>query len=448
MVHRFARAVKIMARFQPPKGMADIGPEEMAQRRWIYDRVRKVSEAWGFREVDPSYAENFETLARKAGADIDKELYTFTDKAGRKLGLRFDITLGLARMIASKNFPMPQKFWTIAPMWRYDNPQYGRYRCFWQWNIEVYGSKNSAADAEVIAASAEVCKGLGLADFEVRINSRKIVEGLFESLGIKGKKAEDAMRVVDKIEKLPRPQILAEFKKAGIEKKDAEKTLEMLAQSGSPETVMKKLDAKIRSPIIKAGLEELRGVVEELRSYKDVLKRCVIDLSIVRGLAYYTGVVFEIYDRANEKVGAIAAGGRYDSLCALYGKDVPAVGAAGGIERLLLALEQNKNIKWPRAAPKVFVVAVDDTTRKGARQLALDLRAAGISADFDIMGRKLSAQMEYAAKLGARFAAIVGKRELAARKFNLKDLESGKQEELKAEEIVKRFAEPNTRKTI
>jgi len=420
--------------------MKDIYVEEMALRKWLFSKVREVCDRFGFREAYPVDVENFETLAAKGGEDIDQEIYVFEDKAGRKLGLRFDLTLGLARMIASGKFPYPQKIYCVGQMWRYDAPQFGRYRSFWQWDIEIFGAEDSRADAEVIACSAEILKSLGLRDFVIAINSRKLVEGILAAQGITRKgDVENAMRAVDKMAKLSRKELIEEFDKYGFEKSQAEKVLGALAPSGEPEKILAILETELKdTKQASAGLRELREVVEALRPY-GVLENCKVDLSIVRGLAYYTGVVFEIYDPKNRDIGALAAGGRFDKLLGIYGKAAPSTGAAGGVERLLLALEENNIEPKVKIGPSVFVAAVEDEQRDKAAELARVLRDRGISADVDLAQRKLGAQLEYAAKINASYAIIVGQKELEEKAFTVRDLSSGKQEKLPLDEILARL---------
>lgn len=422
--------------------MKDIDAEEMARRQWVYSKFREICNKFGFREASPVEIENFETLAAKAGADIDQEVYSFTDKGGRKLGLRFDLTLGLTRMIATSSLPMPQKISCIGQMWRYDAPQFGRYRCFWSWDIEVFGSKEIQADAEIIAFTTELTKALGI-DFEIRINSRTLIEGILNYLGIKGKKQlEDAMRTIDKIEKLSRQELYLEFKNNGFEKIQADEILNALSRKGKPEDVLKQIkkdfpkeDARPLEKVA-TGIKELEELINALKGY-GVLNSCTLDLSIVRGLAYYTGIVFEVYDKKNEKLGALAGGGRFDNLVKIYGKDVPATGVAGGIERLLLAIEENKAFPKLDIKPDFYVIAVDKELKAKAQEIAQKLRDAGLSADCDIMSRSLSAQIEYASKMKIPKVLIVGKDEIKENKVTLRDMNSGKQDKISLEKVIK-----------
>ncbi|MCK4926951.1 MAG: histidine--tRNA ligase family protein, partial [Candidatus Aenigmarchaeota archaeon] len=203
-----------MAIYQPPKGMKDIAPEEMERRKWIYSVIRNVLDSYGYTEVAPVELEMWETLAAKAGEENLNEVYDFKDKADRRLALRFDLTCGIARMVANMRLPKPIKMYAIGNAWRYDAPQKGRYRCFTQWDVELFGIDSITADAEMIAVSSEIMKKLGL-DLEVRINDRKLVEHIFAYLKIDKRLYSDVMRTVDKIPKLSKDNILAEFKKAG-----------------------------------------------------------------------------------------------------------------------------------------------------------------------------------------------------------------------------------------
>ena len=173
-----------MPDFQPPKGMKDIMPEEMAKRKEIYSKIRAVLDRWNYTEVEPPALEDLKTLTAKSGEDVKNEIYTLRDKGGRELGLRFDLTVGLARMAATTPVTFPFKAYTISNMWRYDNPQFGRFRSFWQWDVEVFGSKDIKSDAETIALGASILQELGLKNFEIRINDRRLVERIIKNCGV------------------------------------------------------------------------------------------------------------------------------------------------------------------------------------------------------------------------------------------------------------------------
>lgn len=418
-----------MSEFQPPKGMKDIFPEEMEKRKWISAKIRNAVEKFGYREVEPTAIENFSSLAAKSGEDIKNEIYYFKDKKERELGLRFDLTVGISRMVASTEFTLPIKLSCISSMWRYDNPQYGRFRQFYQWDIEIFGSSQLEADAEVIFVSTEVMRNLGLKNIQIRVNDRKLVEGILDYLGITDRQMEGAMRTIDKISKLSKGALYEEFAKFNIEKLQAEEILNALSLKGRPKEVLKFIAEKFpKNEKIDGAIKRLLDMEGLLNAYS--LKNIVYDLSIVRGIAYYTGIVFEGYDSNTMDAGAIFGGGRFDNLTKIYGKDLPAVGVAGGIERLMLALEKNKCFPPFKEKIEYYIAPVNEEMRKEAIKVASLFRKKG-AVEIDLMGRALEKQFRYASKRGIAKVVVVGPSELKKGVVTVKDMKTGKEEKVK-----------------
>lgn len=422
-----------MPLFQPPKGMKDIMPDEMSKRKRMYDKIRKVLDSRGYRELEPSALEDFKTLSAKSGEDIKNEIYCFRDKGGRELGLRFDLTVGLARIAATNPITFPWKVYCISEMWRYDNPQFGRFRSFWQWDIEIFGSNQVTADAEIIAAGVEILKSIGLSDFEVRISDRMIVEGILEFLGVKKAQVEDAMRTIDKAFKLTKKEIIGEFEKNGI--LEGEKILASVARRGKPKKILAGLKKDFPgNEKINVGLSRLEKLFEALEA-SGIYDLCRLDLSVVRGLGYYTGIVFEAVDAKTPELGSLFGGGRYDNLAGIYGRGMPACGVAGGIERTMAALQKRNIFPSKTEGVQYFVAAVNDSVRGEAQKIAQKLLLKGKSAESDIMGKNLRGQFEYADKIGAKKVIIIGPKELAEGKVRVRNLKSGEEVECKLEEI-------------
>ncbi len=422
-------------KYKPPRGMNDIGPEEMRKRKLLYGIMRRILDSYGYEEVEPVHVEMFETLAAKSGEDVKNEIYYFEDKKGRKLGLRFDLSVGITRMVASMvDKPLPIRLYCISNMWRYDAPQRGRRRCFYQWDIEIYGSKSPSADAEVLEVAARVLEELGI-DLVIRISNRKIAEGIIRYLGVdEEEKIEAALRAVDKIRKMGRQKIIREMVEAGIEKVVAEEILNALAREGEPEKVLSEIKREFpveEEETLARGVEELEGLAREL-SVRLPGKRIVFDLSIVRGLGYYTGNVFEAYDPEDEDLGAIIGGGRFDTLGSIYGRDIPAVGLAGGIERLMEVLD--KKGSWPREEERerilVATASTSENVKKKAIELADRLRREGAMVETDVMERKLSQQLRYADKKGFSHVIVIGEKELEEGKARKKNMETGEEVEI------------------
>ncbi len=423
--------------FPLPRGMRDIGVEEMAQRLWINSKIMEIFERYGFQLVEPSPIESLETLEAKCGPTIKDEIYWFEDKAGRKLGLRFDLTVGLARMVASRpDLTLPVKLAAISNMWRYDEPQFGRYRCFYQWDAEIFGSMEAEADAEIVSLSIDILKNVGLKTFEVRISNRKLVEGFLNSLDIKREKEVEAtLRIIDKYKKISKEDFVKELDKNGLNQKQIEKILDFISISSEPEKALLNLyEYKIENEKFLLGLEELKKLVENLKALKKI-EKCYFDMSIVRGIGYYDGTVFEIYDKVAEDVGAIVAGGRYNELCKIFGRDLPATGVAGGIERLMLVLDRNGLLIKPKPPKRVFVASTTQEVRGKTLELVEKLRSWGIPVDFDLRKRSLTRQLEYANKLGFTYVLIVGERELAEGKIKVRNMEKNVEEEVSIEKL-------------
>lgn len=389
--------------------------------------------------VEPTTIEDLKTLEAKSGPAIRREIYWFKDKAGRSLGLRFDLTVGLARMIANRyDLPEPIKFATIGGNWRYDEPQFGRYRYFTQWDIEIFGSASPLADAEVICVGADILRDVGLKDFVIRISNRKLTESYLRQLGIRSKKTlEQSLRIIDKIRKESRPQLQKEFKAIKIGERTIEDIFSYISLNGPAATVLNKLsDFIFRDESAKEGLEELKVLAEALAAFGR-LESCVYDLSIVRGIGYYDGIVFEAFDKGGEDVGSIFGGGRYDRLCRIYGKrDLPATGVAGGIERLMISLERAGLFPKARQAAKVFIATVQEDLKAEAIQLAQKLRENGIATDIDLKGRTLGKQLEYTNSVQIPYLIVLGPQELQSRRVKVKVMATGTEMDVPLADLV------------
>jgi histidyl-tRNA synthetase len=401
-------------KFQPPKGTRDFLPKEMARRREVFEKIRKVFENYGYGEISTPAFEDFELLAKKSGKEIENEIYVFKDKADRKLGLRFDITVPVCRIVASdSSLQKPIKFYYMTNTWRYDQPGKGRWREFWQAGIELIGSNKPEADAEILAIVSDSLKSIGIKKFYFRINSRKIVENLIKQAGIPENKKSDVFRAIDKLDKTVEKEVRKELETYKIQKKYVDKLLQLI-KSGKSETGELK---EIKSLAEKMGVENIK-----------------IDLSVVRGIDYYTGFVFETFIEGKEDIGAVAAGGRYDSLIKMYGgQDMPATGFGIGIDRLMEVVEDEKKY----CPADVYVVLVDGTLKDKAIEIVQKLRRNSIRADMDLMGKNLTKQLEYANSLNIPFCIIVGKKEIETKKFKLKDMDKKTEKDLALEEIIK-----------
>jgi histidyl-tRNA synthetase len=428
--------------FSLPRGMRDTEPEEMNRRLWLYDKIREVVRRYGYQMVEPTTIENLKTLEAKSGPSIRKEVYWFKDKGGRRLGLRFDLTVGLARMVASRSdLPEPIKLATIGGNWRYDEPQFGRYRYFTQWDVEIFGSESPLADAEVICVGSDILTIVGLKDFVVRIANRKLVEAYLRQLGIRsGKKLDQCLRIIDKIRKAPRQQLEKEFKAIRIKDSTRDEIFSFISLNGAPKTVLSALDGyTFTEERAKKGLDELRILADTLTSLGRS-EDCVYDMSIVRGIGYYDGIVFEAFDKGGEDVGSIFGGGRYDRLCRVYGKrDVAATGVAGGIERLMISLERDELFPKSQFGAKVFIGTVQENLKPTVMQLAQNLRDNGIAAEIDLKARPLGKQLEYANAVKIPYLVVIGPQELQSRTVRIREMATRTETETPLDGLVQKL---------
>jgi len=427
--------------------MKDIESEEMARRLWLYDKIREVVCRYGFQMVEPTTIENLKTLEAKSGPAIRNEVYWFKDKGGRSLGLRFDLTVGLARMVANRSdLPEPIKFACIGGNWRYDEPQFGRYRYFTQWDVEIFGSTSPFADAEAICVGADVLTNVGLKDFIIRISNRGLAETYLRELGIRSiRKLEQCLRIMDKMRKESRQQLETEFKSVKVSETAMEKILSFISLNGKPDETLQQLeDLNLKAPDANSSLDQLKILADALKA-SGRSAHCQYDMSIVRGIGYYDGIVFEAYDKTGEDLGSIFGGGRYDKLCRIYGKrDIPATGVAGGIERLMISLERGDLFPETRQVAKIFVATVRDEAVPVAIQIVQNLRDNRISAEMDLKGRPLGKQLQYADSLRIPYLVVIGPQELQSQVVNVRDMSTRTETEVPMSELVPKLQSLNS----
>ena len=380
-----------------PRGMRDLQYEELRDMSHIRDKFAETAEIFDFKQIEPSTLELLSTLEAKSGPSIIDETYSFTDKGGRNIALRFDLTIGLSRFVSMRrDLKLPAKISSFGGVWRYDEPQLGRYRYFHQWDIEIFGSPEVDADAEIIEFVSFFLKRLGI-DSIIAINHKAILEEyLTRSLGITDSNTiNEMMRAIDKLAKKSIEQIVDEYKQR-LDSTNLRKFIDFVSFNGQPEKVLK--DSKV------GEFESSKILVELVDSLKSrQVGNMTIDFRIVRGLDYYSGIVFEAKDQTTQ-IGSLVGGGRYDRLTEAFGrKDLFATGAAGGVERILAAIK-DKSIK--KAEKPLIYVAYNSTQEKmNAIELVSKLRNLGYATDYDMNGRTISKQFHEAALKKA--AAII-----------------------------------------
>lgn len=396
---------------RPVRGMRDITPEQFYALRRVEDSLSRIAEAFGYRRVETPAVEHFEVLARKAGREIVDEIYYFRDKAGRELGLRFDMTVPVARVLSYKlDEPKPVRWYYFTKVWRYDEPQHGRYREFYQFGVELVGSDSPRADAEVLALMAKSIEAVGVKDYVIRLSDRAAMDKVLASLGVEGSR-EEVLRILDKRGKVPDDEILEMLRRAGLGGGAAEALMALISEqrpgSEAPD-LFSKYDKSLG--------ERYSRVVKALDAY-GVLDKLVVDLSIVRGLDYYTGMVFEAY--AGEYRLAVGGGGRYDNLIELYsGIRTPALGFAIGVERLMEAA----GIAQAEYPLDYYIYPMTEDAFKVAAEVAEALRNKGASVAIDLGELTLREALEHAAKTGVRHFVIIGKKELEKGVVKIRDM--------------------------
>ncbi|MDR5656032.1 MAG: histidine--tRNA ligase [Halobacteriota archaeon] len=412
------------------KGFRDFYPEEMAARRAMIDTLEATASQYGFREVGTPALERTQMYVDKSGEEIVEELYAFTDDGGREVAMTPELTPTVARMVVAKQQALtkPIKWYSTRPFWRYEEPQQGRFREFYQLNADIFGSTAPTADAEILAFAADAMTALGLTaeDFEFRLSHRDILGGLLESMaGDVDTRA--AIRAVDKSEKIERAAYHDLLVDAGLSREQAVEFEDLLENGDLDELV-----AFAGTDRVEAAVENLRAVLAAAEDF-GVREYITLSLETARGLDYYTGVVFECFDSTGDVSRAVFGGGRYDDLIeSVGGQPTPAVGVAPGLAPLSLLLQRAG--VWPEEALSTdyYVLQIGDTRSEAAR-IVRALRERGHVVETDVSERSFGAQLEYADSINAETVVIVGEQDLAEGMVTVKDMASGDQAQVPIE---------------
>lgn len=411
-----------------PRGMRDIEPKESSEIEYVRQKFIETSNLFGFQFMESSPIELLSVIETKSGPSIKNEIYYFTDKGDREVALRFDFTIGLTRYAASqKSMRLPAKISTFGGVWRYDEPQKGRYRFFHQWDIEIYGEPNIESDAEIIDFTSKFLTKLGLENVVIDICDRELIESYVRSV-FKSDSSEvigDILRAVDKIQKKRRQDIINEYKEKGYSVPMLEQILKFSEIKGLPEEIEKEVD-----------VSQLKNWDKILQLFDTLKNRGVnnvrINFGIVRGLDYYSGIVFEVFE--NNDVGALVGGGRYDTLTKAFGRnDLGATGAAGGVERIVLLLEKQK-VNTQSKEDRISIVFINDDMKKIAINLASQLRIKGIPTDVDLLGKSLKKQMEIASN--SKYVIIVAPKEYADNSVIIRNMRDGSEKQVKIDVML------------
>ena len=424
-------------KIQPVKGTRDFYPPDMAVRNWIIDGWKRVSVRNGFDEYDGPMFEYLKMFQIKSGHEIVEQLFSLKDRGGRELALRPEITPTLARMVNQQisSLPKPIKWFSVPRLFRAERPQKGRLREFFQWNIDVIGVSDELADAEVIFCALDYLRQVGLTpdDIVVKISSRKMLSALLETIGIAEDELEPLYAVLDKRCRLPSntfEEMLAE--QVGDENK-RKKILELMAA----ESIEQISDCLELSEAAKESVDELKRLFE-LLDLMGVGDFCLFDIGIVRGLAYYTGIVYEVYDRGSE-LRAIGGGGRYDNLLRQFGgPDIPATGLAIGDCVLAILLEEKGILKKQLPVRKLdyFVAYADKQFFPKAIEITAKLRRAGLATNFSYKPANLGKQLKQASDQNAEKCIIIGQELSADNELIIKNMASGEQQLIKFDKFL------------
>ena len=416
------------------KGFRDFYPEEMESRRAVMDTVESTAQQYGFREIGTPALEPVEMYADKSGDEIVEELYAFEDKGGRAVAMTPELTPTVARMIVAKQQELsrPVKWVSTGPFWRYEEPQQGRFREFYQTNVDIFGSSEPTADAEILAVAADALTGLGLSadDFEFRVSHRDILGGLLASFDA-DVESREAIRAVDKREKIDREEYLDLLTDAGLAESQAIEFDDLL---NTPEETLDELIAFAGTERVERAVGNLQAVLDATADF-GVREYCTLSLTTARGLDYYTGVVFECFDSTGEVSRSVFGGGRYDDLIEGFGgQPMPAVGVAPGHAPLSLLCKRAG--VWPEEAFETdyYVLQAGDV-RDVAAGLSRTLRDRGHVVETDVAGRSFGAQLDYADSINAETVVIVGERDLEDDEITLKEMDSGDQIQVPLEEF-------------
>lgn len=422
-------------------GFMELLPQDQLLFNKMLDTIKRTYETYGFIPLDTPTIEKSEILLAKSGGDTEKQIYRFS-KGDSDLSLRFDLTVPLARYVAQhyNELIFPFRRYHIGKVFRGEKPQKGRFREFYQCDIDIIGNESLSIinDAEILSIIFSTFKALGFDEFTIRINNRKVLNGFFESLGIENK--ADALRIIDKLEKIGVPAVTAELKELGLEQGAIDSLLEFIRIKGGNKEVIERLKAlKVEGELFQKGLEELEKVCEYVEYFGIPEKNNAIDLTIARGLDYYTGTIYETVLNNHPAIGSVCSGGRYDNLAQNYtDKKLPGVGISIGLTRLFYQLRESGIVQGAKRATPTELLIIP---MKGTMDYALDFstksREAGIATEVYLNEGKLGKMFGYADKLGIPFVVVVGEDEVRSGVLKLKDMSTGQQQEMRVEEIIR-----------
>ncbi len=429
-----------MSPYQTVRGMRDFLPQEARRMRTVEHVTRKLAQLFCYDEVITPVVESYELLAAKSGEEIRKRMYAFEDLGGRHIGLRPEFTASVARLIATKmrNTPQPIRLFCVGSLYRYDEPQYGRFREFWQANYELIGSDKPEADAEILILTFELMNQLGLQHHWLKIGHVGIIRGILDQEDIATPKQNTIMQLLDKKQQ---DQALATVREFGASQTCLTTLKALLATRGKdPSSILDRVEkhVEIYESAINA-VQNLREIVALVKESDPTLEM-IIEAGFARGLEYYTGMIFEPY--VPDLDIALSGGGRYDKLIELFGgESTPAVGVAQGIDRLALATKEQKTTPWLQAKRRVAVIPISEDLRAKTLELALTLRRQGLPVEVEVKGRTVSKALQDSGRKGATHAVLVGTEELKTQQVVLRNMKNRTQDIVKLANLHARILE-------
>ena len=445
-----------------PKGTRDFGPEQMSRRNFIFDHIKSTFQKFGFQPLETPSMENLSVLTGKYGDEGDQLLFKilnsgdflsktenedFTKGAKHLLpkiaekGLKYDLTVPFARYVAmNRQLIFPFKRYQIQPVWRADRPQKGRYREFYQCDADVVGTESLICESEIVLMTTEVFQKLGILDYTIKINNRKILQGLSELTGLKNKESDFCV-AIDKLDKIGKEKVLEELLEKGFSSDSLKNIDPLFSMQGTNEEKIGNLKSMLKnsSPGLK-GIEELEEVFHYLSGFEADTSKVDFDVTLARGLSYYTGAIFEVKVN-NVKIGSVSGGGRYDNLTGVFGLDgVPGVGFSFGVDRIYDVMEELG--LFPAASnisTELMIINFDKDSMTHALPILSQLRAADIRSEIYPESTKLKKQMNYADKKNIPYVLIIGSEEIQLKKYTLKNMYSGEQDAVGVKEIIEKI---------
>ncbi|MBN2101394.1 MAG: histidine--tRNA ligase [Candidatus Aenigmarchaeota archaeon] len=420
------------------KGVRNFLPEDKIPRQKIMDMLRETFELFGFSPLETPAIERLDVLTAKFGAgeasDVAKEIFQLTDQGERSLGLRFDLTVPMAKVVGmNPNLNMPFKRYQMQPVWRDGPIKLGRYREFWQCDVDIVGVESMLADAEIISILDYVFTKMDF-KFVIKANNRKLLNGIIEYAGYKDYSMK-AIISIDKLAKIGRDGVRDELLDLGFDKPEIKKLLDSIDIKGTNSEILDKVSKFVKTEEGKEGIKELRELIEFCESMG--VQNLRIDLSLARGLEYYTGPVFEVYLEDSKITSSVAGGGRYDKMIGMYlggKKNYPATGVSFGIEPIYEAMKLSGKTEPVKTTTEAFIIPIGKNL-PDALKLSARLRERGINTETDLMKRGISKNLSYLNSMGIPYAIFVGEREVAEGRFTVRDMKTGEEKKIESDKI-------------